>query len=123
MKGVFDTNILIDYLNGGSAAKTLLGRYSDPIISRITWIEVLVGCDAGAEEVAGRSFLGTFRVVELDGAVSELACSIRRSAGKIRLPDAIIPATSQLEKCDLITRNIKDFPRSSPGVLVPYAVP
>ena len=123
MRGVFDTNILIDYLSGVPAAKALLARYADPVISRITWIEVLVGCDAGPEEKAARLFLSGFRTIDVDGPVSEAACTIRRGLKKIRLPDALILATAQLEKCDLITRNTKDFPAGSPEVLVPYTLP
>ena len=43
MRALFDTNILIDYLNGVDAAKTELARYERPAISVISWIEVLAG--------------------------------------------------------------------------------
>lgn len=36
MKAVFDTNILIDYLNGHQAAVLALGEYNERFISRIT---------------------------------------------------------------------------------------
>ena len=39
MKAVFDTNILIDYLNGIDAAKVELARYSLRQISVISFIE------------------------------------------------------------------------------------
>ena len=43
VKALFDTNILIDYLNGFEQAKAELARYSDKAISLITWMEVIVG--------------------------------------------------------------------------------
>ena len=43
MKAVFDTNILIDLLNGREEANNEAGRYSNLAISRISWIEVLTG--------------------------------------------------------------------------------
>jgi predicted nucleic acid-binding protein len=43
MKAVFDTNLVIDALNGISAADAEYKRYTWVLISRITWMEVLVG--------------------------------------------------------------------------------
>jgi len=39
----------------------------------------------------------------------------------IKLPDAIIEATAQIENRLLITRNVKDF-KNTPGVILPYAM-
>ena len=43
MNAVFDTNIVIDALNGVSEADDEYARYERVLISRITWMEVLVG--------------------------------------------------------------------------------
>ena len=50
MIAVFDTNIIIDALNGVAAADAEYSRYERVLISRITWMEVLVGapCSCGA---------------------------------------------------------------------------
>lgn len=48
MKAAFDTCILIDYLNGHQGAVTAFAAYSEKLISRITWIEVMVGVASGA---------------------------------------------------------------------------
>ena len=53
VSALFDTNILIDYLNGVEAARTELGRYSDKAISLITWMEVMVGGRACALSPVG----------------------------------------------------------------------
>ena len=50
MKALFDTNILIDYLNGIDAARQEIARYEHPSISLITWMEVLVGTTAEEEQ-------------------------------------------------------------------------
>lgn len=42
MIAVFDTNIIIDALNGVAAADAEYSRYERVLISRITWMEVLV---------------------------------------------------------------------------------
>lgn len=43
MKALFDTNILIDYLNGIAAAKKELDLYESRAISIVTWMEVMSG--------------------------------------------------------------------------------
>lgn len=40
-------------------------------------------------------------------------------SSRLRLPDAIIWATAQDEQTPLLTRNTKDFPLGTPGVIVP----
>lgn len=44
---LFDTTILIDYLNGISDAAKEIGRYREKAISPITWMEVMAGARAG----------------------------------------------------------------------------
>ncbi len=121
MKGVFDTNILIDYLNGRPQAAAELAKHNDKIISRVTWMEVLVGVKP-PDEPSVRTFLGTFKIAELTPAVSEEAVRIRRTKGKIKLPDAIIYATAKTEACSLLTRNTNDFDATAPDVVAPYTI-
>jgi len=47
---------------------------------------------------------------------------MRRRERKVKLPDAIILATAELEGRLLVTRNTKDFPSDDPGVRVPYTL-
>ncbi|MDQ7001051.1 MAG: type II toxin-antitoxin system VapC family toxin [Mariprofundus sp.] len=121
MKALFDTNILIDYLNGIEAAKTELALYESPAISSITWIEVMVGARSEDEEVRLRAFLNRFRIVPVSGEVAERAVELRRQY-RMRLPDAMIWASALCESCLLISRNTRDFPPDHPGVRVPYTV-
>ena len=45
VKVIFDTNILIDYLNGTPQAKAELTLYTDKAISIVTWMEIQVGTE------------------------------------------------------------------------------
>lgn len=119
MMAVYDTNILIDYLNGVPASRSAVHDYEIPAISRITWIEVLTGAvDTGAEQ-AVRAFLALFRRIEIDGPVSEEAIRLRK-ARRLRLPDAIILASARVNGCLLLTRNTRDFDTRWPEIREPY---
>ena len=120
MNAVFDTNIVIDALNGIPDADAEYSRYERVFISRITWMEVLVGAQGDDSEL--RDFLEThFEIIALDLAVAESAVQLRR-AHRLRLPDAIIWATAQVNGALLVTRNTKDFNVDWDGVRIPYAV-
>jgi predicted nucleic acid-binding protein len=119
MKALFDTNILIDYLNGVEAARDELERHTQRLVSVVTWMEVLAGPRNAVEEEVIELFLRDFRVVELTRAVARGAVEIRRER-KIRLPDAIVWSSARTESALLVTRNTKDFPRSEPGIRIPY---
>ena len=119
MKALFDTNILIDYLVGSGEAERELQRYTERLISTITWMEVLAGARDEEEEDVIDLFLRDFGVVDVSRAIAREAVQIRRTR-RMRLPDAIIWATARHESALLVTRNTKDFPADDPGVRVPY---
>jgi predicted nucleic acid-binding protein len=118
VKALFDTNILVDYLNAVPKARTELQRYTEKAISIISWMEVMVGATSDVE-VATRSFLGSFDVIALDGEIAERAVNLRRKH-HIKLPDAIIWATAQAHALLLVTRSTKNFSSDDPGVRMPY---
>ncbi len=118
MIAVFDTNIVIDALNGVAKADAEYNRYERVMISRITWMEVLIG--EKNDDTQLRDFREThFEIIPLDLAVAENAVQLRRSR-HIRLPDAIIWATAQVHEAVLVTRNTKDFNSKWEGIHVPY---
>ena len=121
LNALFDTNILVDYLNGISAAKAEVDLYDDKAISIITWMEMQIGTDE-ADQMSVDRFLSKFTLLTLDAKVSAKAVALRRKR-RIKLPDAIIWATALAESRLLLTRNVKDFPATLPGVRVPYTVP
>ena len=121
VKALFDTNLLIDYLRGIDAAREELGRYAEPAISDITWMEVMVGVTSDTEK-GTRAFLMRFKRLPLDTKVCEAAVSLRRTH-RMRLPDAIILASARTHGLMLVTRNTRDFPPEWPGIRVPYELP
>ncbi|MBK8907605.1 MAG: type II toxin-antitoxin system VapC family toxin [Rhodospirillales bacterium] len=120
MKAVFDTNILIDYLNGIVDARRELTRYDSLLISPITWIEVMVG-GKSEENTRLRDFLRRFDWVALDTAVAGVAARLRRTH-RIKVPDAVVWASAEVADALLVTRNTKDFPMDLPGIRVPYTL-
>jgi predicted nucleic acid-binding protein len=118
---LFDTNILIDHLNGIAKATREIRRSADAATSLITWIEVMTGAASEDEEAVLRSFLSNFLCLEITSEVAERAAVIRREK-RIKMPDAIILATAEATGRQLVTRNVKDFPVGSRGVRVPYRV-
>ena len=119
MKAVFDTNILIDYLNGSSKAAKELGLYEEKVISSITFCEVLVGAKTDEEKRLIRGFLSDFRVKEVDVIVSNYAVGIRQEF-RLKIPDAIVYATAKAEGVVVVSRNTKDLKAEWPDVRVPY---
>ncbi|WP_174287367.1 type II toxin-antitoxin system VapC family toxin [Sphingomonas bacterium] len=116
----FDTNIVIDWLLRRPPAKAEIERYSSHRISRIVWSEVLAGEPLERRDDV-RDLIAPFEVVELDGRIASLAADIRHRS-RMKLLDAFILATAQLNGGILITRNIKDFPAEMPGIRVPYTL-
>jgi predicted nucleic acid-binding protein len=119
IEAVFDTNILIDYLVGREEAQEEFGRYTRRGISIVTWMELQIGARGDEEADVIDLFLREFTVLELTRRIAREAIATRRRT-RVRLPDAIIWATSRSEEALLVTRNTKDFPPDTPGVRVPY---
>ena len=120
MKVVFDSNIIIDFLNGDDRAREAISRYKKSFISAVTWMEVMIGCNE-EESVIARNFLNSFTIIQTNPEICSLAVDIRK-ARKIKLPDALIQATCESIDALLITRNIKDFPENLDFVKVPYSL-
>jgi predicted nucleic acid-binding protein len=120
MIAVFDTNIVIDALNGVAKADDEYSRYERVLISRVTWMEVLIGAKGDDSEL--RDFMEThFEIIPLDLAVAETAVQLRREH-RLRLPDTIIWATARVNDAVLVTRNTKDFNPDWDEIHVPYSI-
>jgi predicted nucleic acid-binding protein len=116
----FDTNILIDWLRQRPQARSEIMRYPAHRISRIVWTEVLAG-ETLASRPKIQELIAPFEVVEIDARIALAAADIRHR-GRMKLLDAYILATAQVNGAILITRNIKDFPAEMPGIRVPYTL-
>jgi predicted nucleic acid-binding protein len=118
----FDTNIIIDALARRQQALDELRRAGRPWISRITWIEVLAGVPPPAR-VETERYLANYSIRELSPEIARRAADIRFQKRSLKLPDAVIFATAQEHGAILVTRNIKDFPATMPGIRIPYITP
>lgn len=121
VRAVFDTNIVIDCLAGITAARETLERYEHRFLSRISWIEVLVGARDIHEQTFLKAFLENFTIADTNAAIGLLATELRQTYG-LRLPDALVWATARDREALLITRDVKDFSRSAPDILIPYTL-
>lgn len=118
VKAVFDTNIIIDYLNGVEKAKETLSRFEVKSISIITWMEVMIGSN-DENKLQTENFLNSFETVEINSKIATKSVEIRKNY-KIKLPDAIIWASAIVTDAVLVTRNTKDFSDSEIGIFIPY---
>ena len=117
----FDSNVIIDSLNGNEAARAEIKRAGPSSISRLTWIEVMSkGNDAALRTF--EQFLTIFQIDEVDTDICRRAAALRRERPRLKLPDAVILASAQVNGRTLVTRNTKDFPAEMPGIRVPYTL-
>lgn len=121
VKALFDTNILIDYLNGIEPARMEIERAGQRFISIVTWMEVLAGSHDADEGGVIDMFLRDFVVLEVTRRIARDAVEIRRTR-RLRLPDAIVWASARSESAVLVTRNTKDFAKGQSGVRIPYTL-
>jgi predicted nucleic acid-binding protein len=121
LKAVFDTNILIDYLNGIEKASKELAIYQTRIISIITYIEVLVGASNPDEEKLIKGFLGTFERREVSKEIADMTIKLRQEH-RLKVPDAIVYGTARVEGCFMVSRNTKDLKSDWPDIRVPYQI-
>ena len=117
----FDSDILIDALNGIDAARIEIRRAGRKSISRISWTEVMAAADSRTLR-AVEAFLGCFQVEEVGDAVARRAAALRAERKGLTLCDAIVLATAQIGGRILVTRNIKVFPAAMPGIRIPYTL-
>lgn len=115
----FDSNILIDAINGRSEARSELLGATRRVVSIVTWIEVLGGCRSPQEEVTANDLFAALEVIPLDASVAQIAIEIRRHSG-LRLADAVILATAYVAGLQLSTRNTKAFSEEDPTIRIPY---
>lgn len=77
VKALFDTNIVVDYLNSIPEGREEFERYDNPSISIVTWMEVLIGVPPEAAD-ATREFLSSLDVLPIDDLVAERVIFLRQ---------------------------------------------
>lgn len=124
---LFDSNILIDNLEGHGAAVIELMNYRDAVISSISWVEIACKMDHTARQHFKTFLAGVgIGVVHPDDDIMERAAVIRGSSlkapPKLPLLDCLIRATAEAHGRLVITRNPADFGGEGPMVRVPYEI-
>lgn len=122
MKLLLDSVILIDHLNGVSAATAYLAKNNSiGVISPISRAEVLTGATQ-KNEIAVKKLLDAFAVFDIDKETADLAAILRREH-KWKLPDAFQAALALQHGLKLVTRNSRDFnPKQHAFVVIPYVI-
>ena len=116
---MFQSKILIDLFSGRHEAKQALEAWPPQnAISLITWMEVMAGAKRYNQEHRTRVALSAFNIIGVSPEIAERSVALRQEYG-MKLPDAIILATAQVHRFELVTRNTKDFAGIA-GVVTPY---
>ena len=112
-KLLFDTNILIYYLNGNNTSKLFfekaLQKGHSISYSFITKLELFsYGELLFDDEFIINNLLNELTKVNYNSIIEGVTISVRKK-NKIKIPDAIIAALAIYTSSTLVTRNIKDF--------------
>lgn len=104
---LLDTNIILYYLSGDKALTTLLEE-NKLYVSIITEIELLGFHKISEQELQSlKAFLNFCTVVNISDQVKAETINIRRNE-KLKLPDALIIATSRVMEIPFLTAD-QDF--------------
>ena len=120
MRGVFDTNILIDGLNGIEVAQAVIEEYDERFVSIVSFIEVAAGALNPDEARSARQLLANMSIVDVTPSVAEIAVDLHRRS-RMKLADAVVWATAVHVDGELVTRD-RDFPRDDPSIRFPYTL-
>ena len=91
-----------------------------PVAARLSKGEVVAG-EALEHRGEIEQMITPFEIVEIDARIASAAADIRHRS-RMKLLDAYILATAQVNGAILITRNTKDFPAEMPGIRIPYTL-
>ena len=119
---IFDTDVLIWFLRGDSAAARFINAEPDRDISIISLMELIQGARSKAEVAAIRAFVAghAINVLALNESIGYMAATLieqhAHSAG-LQVADALIAATAREYGATLATGNVRHF-RTLTGVML-----
>jgi len=121
---LLDTNILIDALRGHPRCEAYLESVvkEELLCSVITSAELWAGVRPTEEDELD-IFLGTFRWLPVDEPTARAAGRYMLTFAKshrLLLPDALIAASAQIARAELVTLNVKHFPMKDIRIAAPY---
>ena len=121
-----DTDILIDIARGITEASEYLQRMeenSSVVVSSVTQMELIIGCENKTELRKVERFLERFGIVGIDVSISELAVDLLRQyrlSHGLLIADAIIAATAMNLGEPLASKNQRDYRFIDGLELLPY---
>jgi predicted nucleic acid-binding protein len=109
-----DTDIFIEALKNNSKAIESLRKigFENIALSAITLMELYFGAVSKQELMKIKNRLQQLRIIHINKEISETATKLIEKYAKshgLRIPDALIAATSICHRMELLTYNIKDF--------------
>ena len=117
-----DTDVLMDFLRGYAPAVEWMGKLQNrPLVSVVTLADLRAGMRAG-EERALETLFDASVVIPVNEQIAGRAGDLRREFGPSHgtgLADALIAASSIVNKARLATLNVKHYPMME-GLLQPY---
>ena len=119
---LLDSDILIDYLRGLSAARNYFKSVDAAAISIVSVTELVSGARNDEEEAAMNELFSTMHIVGVDEKIAREAGRLRRQflrSHNVETADALIAVTSILHRLQLVTLNRRHYPMLA-DVLVPY---
>lgn len=120
---LLDTDVLIDYLRDLPAAVGFLENLTEPLlISSMTVAELYAGVREGEERQVLDLFIRAFEVVPVDDEIAIRGGLFRRdyrASHGTGLADAILAATAEFRRAQLVTLNARHYPMLS-DLKVPY---
>lgn len=112
MRFLIDTDVLIDFFHHQPYAKVLIPNLVNKgslFISTITIAELRAGFTKDQAKFFLSQLYDLVTIVDLDKEIAEIGGEFRFQYNR-SITDMLIAATAIKRKCELVTRNKKDFP-------------
>ena len=110
-----DTDVMIEFFKGNVSTKNILEIDILPkniALSATTLMELYFGAKSKKELILIKKFLSAFEILKLNEDVANVSLNLIEIYSKshsLKIPDALIGATSIYHKIPLFTYNKKDF--------------
>ena len=111
---LFDTDVLIWLSRGDAKAVKAVNTDSDRVISAVTYMEFLAGCESKQKLAAFQKLLDVydFEIIEISSSISAMAGNLVYQyalSHSLEMGDALIAATAIKKGVMLLTANDKDY--------------
>jgi predicted nucleic acid-binding protein len=119
VSALFDTSLLLDYLNGVPQAEAACGKYAHRAITIVTWAEIMT---AAPLKLRGqtREFLRSFERLAINEAIADRAIELTQTYKGLALRHAMPWATAQANKLLYVTVDSPPPSVRDDSLLVPY---